>query len=775
MTDSHRSQAVSGGILLAVVGLGVTALWLRFNVEPGAQARPFPHDLVYYFLPQLDQVGERLASGELPMWNPDPCTGLPLLASLQVAVFYPVTWLAAVLPADRVLSISVFLHMLLGGVSSALVFQTWGVASSLAGAFGVVFAVAGLVGQSFWPPEVATSAWLPFLLFCTERVMAAERPDRWWLALVAGTALHLFAGFPQFVVYGLQLLVPFAILRGVQRMLSEDRRRPSMMAGLRVAAALILGAGIAMVQLVPTFEVLSSSHRSQRFTEEEVHYLQREARLGTLLENAVDPAPRLTTYELGKGAGYLGIGTLVLAGVGLVGRRRDPLVWCLAGAGGFWLVLSDGYLGVGSEIYRLYAMLPGIGLLRAPERLLFPAFGCWIALAALGADAADRAGGEPRSRRIALGVTAVGVAGAVGFLGAPGAGWRSVLAVGWVAGALLLPNAPTLRHLWRGGAALLLVADVLAATAPSGSLRDVPSEWAERMRAGRHELISSEDLAAVRERAEYARVEFFAPGMQVRPLMGVGAAGGVHRLACYETLLPGQWPALSTRAGGRDYRSAVMSNLDPARIPAIYDAASVVTVVRAVPGRRVGKALARVEIRDNADALPRAYLVDRFEVVTDEVALDRLVKGDFDPRRSVLLDADPGLMSSPAIGAAIPAEIVRFTPERVEIAVQSPGEAMLVLTDTDAPGWHATTDAAPTPIYRANGLFRAVRVPPGDHLVVFEYAPTSLRLGAGVSFFCAFVACAVLGVTLRRSGACGRPRQVWRASRRQPSRDVRPG
>jgi hypothetical protein len=735
----RRAQVLAGGIILAVVGIGVTALWLRFNVEPPGRGFPFPHDLVYYFLPQLDQVGRRLASFELPLWNPAPCTGVPLLASLQVEVFYPSTWLAAFLPAEQVLPIIVFLHLLLGGVSSALLFRAWGLRPVLAGALAVVFVYACLLGQSFWPPEVVTLAWVPLSLLCTERIMASRRADGWWLGLAAVVALQLLAGFPQFAVYGLQLVALLGLLRAVQGM-RRGAGGPALRAGGRVVGALVLGAGIAMVQLLPSLELLSASQRSERPSEDEVEYLQRDARLPRILANALDPAPRLTTYEIASGTGYLGIGTLVLAGLALAGRRRDPLVWLLAAAGGFWLLMADGYLGSGSGIYRVYAMLPAIGLFRAPERLLFASYLCWIALAALGAVSVDRAGDAPRARRIALGATALLFAAGVALAGAPGAGWRAALAAGWVAGALALPAA--WRGPWRSVAAFLLIADVLAATGTFGSLRDVPEEFAEGMRAGPLELASSAQLASLRERAGLSRVEFVAPLARVRPLMGIGDAGDLNRLACYAPLLPEQWSALSQRAHSGDHPNAAMSNLDPLRVPAIYDAASVVTIVRAARTHRSPERR-RVEILENRDALPRAYLVDSFEVVPTEAALDRLVRGEVDLEHGVLLDAEPGFEPAGAIARAIPAEIVSLAPERVEIMAHSPGPALLVLTDTDAPGWTAAVNGKATTIHRANGLFRAVRVGAGEQHVVFRYAPVSLRVGALLSLASVVTAAAI--------------------------------
>lgn len=51
----------------------------------------------------------------------------------------------------------------------------------------------------------------------------------------------------------------------------------------------------------------------------------------------------------------------------------------------------------------------------------------------------------------------------------------------------------------------------------------------------------------------------------------------------------------------------------------------------------------------------------------------------------------------------------------------------------DYPGWVATIDNEPVPIYRANYTFRAVRVPEGEHRVVFRYRPMSVRYGLIVS------------------------------------------
>jgi uncharacterized membrane protein YfhO len=54
----------------------------------------------------------------------------------------------------------------------------------------------------------------------------------------------------------------------------------------------------------------------------------------------------------------------------------------------------------------------------------------------------------------------------------------------------------------------------------------------------------------------------------------------------------------------------------------------------------------------------------------------------------------------------------------------------LILSDHYYPGWTAMIDGVQAPIFRANGIFRAVYLPKGSHLVQFDYLPQSLVLGA---------------------------------------------
>jgi uncharacterized membrane protein YfhO len=65
-----------------------------------------------------------------------------------------------------------------------------------------------------------------------------------------------------------------------------------------------------------------------------------------------------------------------------------------------------------------------------------------------------------------------------------------------------------------------------------------------------------------------------------------------------------------------------------------------------------------------------------------------------------------------------------------------------MLTDSWYPGWVAFVDGKETPIHRADYIFRAVPLTPGEHSVVFEYRPMSLLWGAIISGL-SVIACGV--------------------------------
>lgn len=746
MSSPGRHGARRGRHLAALTAVAAGAtlfLGWRFSATPPALGTVFPYDLLFYYAPVLERAAARLAAGELPLWNPAWCSGMPLLATLQVAALYPPTWLALVLPLTAAIPAGLALHGVGGGLGMAFLCRALG-ASLLASALAsVLFVFALLLGQSFWPPQVATLAWLPWIAAASERVL---RDGRWlaWVGLTLAVALQLLAGFPQFVLYT-SYLVAFRGALVLARELAAGRLAPRA-AALRAgaaAAAFALGAGLAAVQLVPTLELAGESLRAAPLPAAELQYRtgERTLALRELLRNAVDPAPKLVSFGYGRGTGYLGALTLVCIAAAAVapGRRAESLAWLAFG--GVAGLLSFGPDGPGAPLYALYTALPTGRTFRDPERLRALTLVAAVVLAAYGFDAL-RAALRGRGGRVVLLAS-----GAVALLLLAASPLQAAWRLGLPLLALLLASSrPALAPACAVALLAIVALDLGLATEHAGSLRGLPVDWARQLhsRDGRLTLPDAVGRTFVTRAGEgRLATPSFDPMLPLAPL------DAARRIACYEPLAPRPWATLQRRMNRGGPLHGILDSAGAAAFPTLYDATSTTLIVetREQPGGAV-----RAEPIPNPDTLPRAYLAFAARVAPAEASLLRLLDPAADLRSAVEVESPVGLPARAPDGTALqPAEIVVDEPERVVVRAEATAPALLVLTDTYFPGWEATVDGVPAPIVRANGAHRAIAIAPGAHEVELRYRPASLRRGALVSAGSVFLLTALAGVAARRT------------------------
>jgi hypothetical protein len=166
---------------------------------------------------------------------------------------------------------------------------------------------------------------------------------------------------------------------------------------------------------------------------------------------------------------------------------------------------------------------------------------------------------------------------------------------------------------------------------------------------------------------------------------------------------------------------------------------------------------------------PRAWVVPKAEFAkTLDAVLDRVAKMDSDDADKLVLIDEEGSPKDPETGKIRPEDLThaasgsyagsvqfvttprrtseKITPETVRLSV-SGGGGWLILADTFFPGWkHSAWTATvitgsygkQTPIYPAYGVLRAVPIPPGSHIVEFQYRSWSWRIGAftSIASFC---------------------------------------
>lgn len=139
-------------------------------------------------------------------------------------------------------------------------------------------------------------------------------------------------------------------------------------------------------------------------------------------------------------------------------------------------------------------------------------------------------------------------------------------------------------------------------------------------------------------------------------------------------------------------------------------------------------------VLSNPNALPLAFLIHDFEIVSDpDEARARLVSATFNPRGPLMLENEPGVAGTqPAWDSGDVCTWSRIG-DAIIVSTSSSRAGLLFVCENDVPGWTAEVDGVPAPILRAHTTFRAVPVPEGDHEVVLRYAPESWRKGVRFS------------------------------------------
>ena len=152
-------------------------------------------------------------------------------------------------------------------------------------------------------------------------------------------------------------------------------------------------------------------------------------------------------------------------------------------------------------------------------------------------------------------------------------------------------------------------------------------------------------------------------------------------------------------------------------------------LVDRVPGWRMGVFVCN-------PGATRAYIASSSQVAPDPADLAWQRDVLFDPNAAddvVRLDRQPPAAGTASAPLPPSVHIVEDGTTRIVIDATLDRPGMVVLRDSYDESWAAEADGAPAPIARANGLYRAVSLPPGRHVIRFVYRPRDLATGLIIS------------------------------------------
>lgn len=133
----------------------------------------------------------------------------------------------------------------------------------------------------------------------------------------------------------------------------------------------------------------------------------------------------------------------------------------------------------------------------------------------------------------------------------------------------------------------------------------------------------------------------------------------------------------------------------------------------------------------NPNAMERVYFAKNILYSSPE-EIENLIMRDknFNPKETVALSRDLNLKLVTGKGSA---KILEYSPNTIKVKTNTSSEEILILTDQYEDGWRVKIDNTESIISPANLIFRAVKVPSGEHEVTFTYAPKSFDIGLKIS------------------------------------------
>lgn len=781
---------------LATLALLVFAFFSRFLLT----GRFFlMRDLIFDFFARKQFYKNHLLHGELPLWNPYTGGGEPFLSNLESAVFYPPNLLNLLLPVPNANVILATLHFFLAGFGVWLACRAWRVSQqgSVLAAISFAFSTQ-MVTRIEFSSFLCSLSWYP-LAVALFTLWLKQPSLRKFLLLAMVFSLQFLGGYPEAVLFTAGTLIIYALVVGGRAHLAGKKRvNRTGVALLGLAGMGAIAIMLSLAQILPVLNIVQLSVRAAQDPMAEQASVNPAMWLTALFPYLYGIPGFFGRYwapscmEFWLGTFYVGLLPIMLCVTVLVRRslgwRRGPADFTNDPVAG----LRTTFLLVILIFFMLYAMgnfTPFFGFLwkvvlplrwfRWPAKSLMVVS---FALSCLGGIAYDWLAHQSNLREQPSGWRRLANHGplALWLALAAGAGaglvdggrlyqWvlQSYFNLGTVAekyshripwetlnydflkfvivavlSAILIQFyifKPERRRTIFWAMVLVLFSDLFMTTYPllPASNMDImhnTSDYKMLFRSGKLEGRFFRDFS-----------QQYNYGVKNEKLL---------RLA--RDTMAGYWAMVdkvqNIRPGGdfklKNYMD-LFANVEFDLIPEPYKSkilkqlgASHYIRAALTPGYFEGDDVIAPNIYTlgGGAAAPDAVVVGRaVGFATWDNLLSALVYGEYDLLKVALLEADDLAKISHLSGnTPITHEIVDYVDRLngLTVKVRSAEPGLLIINATYYPRWVATVNGKETPIYQANGPFRAVEIPAGDSVVEMEFHPWLMLIGLYLSLIC---------------------------------------
>jgi hypothetical protein len=751
-----REKENNGPFYIGIAGLALLDLLLFGDVFLFGDGRVLssPHgDIYLHFAAWRQFAFEQLARGHLVLWNPHYLCGAPFLGGFEAGLLYPPNWLFLVLPLAFGLNFSIALHVFLAGAFTFLWARHRGLKPLACFLSGTVFMFGGAFYLHLYAghlPNLCTMAWAPLIFLCLDGYFQ-KLSLRWIAAGVFAVSMQVLAGHPQYLYFTAMLagLYTFLNLKGRRDAWKILGGAAAMAAGAALFTAAQLWTGLqAFLECGRNMSLDYGSAASFSFPPQNILTLIMPEFYGNLRGSHY--WSQWFLWEVSLFTGVTAFSLALFGAIRAEALKRRWAVTCAVVA----LVLS---LGAYTPLFRIfYEWLPIFKGMRGICKFDFLVLLFLAILAGIGLDELmkdNKIPSWPTLTALASGL-ALTLAGLVLFAfsqaGASGFWFSWFTSIHWLKkplldmGAEMGLNSPRVGELVLkagvhaafslliAGTTFLLLSFLLKMT------RTKPTAVYALAALAVFELF----LFAAINRPTFELSKLEKKFNEIRELRVRDK--GDYRVygTANASLVTGGYdiwedePMVLGRYGRFIcFSQGLTENKLFSVVPIFKTFNKVFGMVRLKYLINLDRVPMEV-YRTPFQLLPRMLLIRDWEVKKNpESILPALFERDFDPLKKAYLEGEPGF-TPPARGAQGRVQWNDLDTDQIEIEVETPRDALLLVTDNYSSGWRAVSMSGDSKRYRvvpANYFLIAVPLEAGYHHFRLQYRPGAFEIGKWVS------------------------------------------
>ncbi len=706
-------------------------------IDPGSRDEPYvlAYDIYLENIPWYKFAQEEIRSGRFPHWNPYSFNGAPFYANHLVPLTHPPLIIALLIsPLHQVHTVATFLTLWLAGIGLYFYLRS----KRLQPVAGIASAAIYLTIGHFMPLvpfQMAGLMYYPWLMWASDN-LDLKPSFRTLLPFTLILGLQLAAGHPAYVAPFLYMIILHRILLWIFRSKPKSYWLPRL--GI-LAVAFVLGFAISAVQNYPTWNFLKLSARDLNGqTERTMHnHSDSEQIIQAAGITRSDNEPMNAKFsvlfapvfqrQIEKQHPYVGIPLLILAILGLILIRPPPDRRAM----GILLLLF--IILAAPPVFRsIGQFIPGLGI--SPFNPYAPAQFLLVILAGYGINGLIERGREiPKTWRVVI--SACTILGLLLFvvpfiqnaLAGPSTRWAQdqvllgylVLVTGII--AILAPLAAVLPRKKSNVIGGLLMPLAITVSGVLGHFYQYPVFQRNPV------MPETQSIAALPPTNMYRVIRHSSKpaahaGSMDNPLTFGGNlpmwAGMLDSQGYDSLVLQDQWDMLKELdPNSLAWNGLALPVTDPDALnSSILDAMAVKYIISDDPSL--------------SESHPDLTLLHSggFMIYEREPA---------NPRWYLTVDPANGNQVSSDLNAYSPGRItmVKEIPTKIEFSVDADTDCWMVLSDTWHPQWVAEMGGVEVEILKANNAYRTLRIPQGEHMLIFRYFPKDFLIGLYISTF----------------------------------------